>query len=110
MAIDEAQMEEALALCDRELIPNYSEIARNYPFDRTTLMRRHQARTTSRQEAIYLYHSVLSKDQEEALIAQINKLSVRGLPPTTQIVKNLAEEIVGRELDKNWSARFVRRH
>ena len=41
MAIDEAQMEEALALCDRELIPNYSEITKNYPFDRTTLMRRH---------------------------------------------------------------------
>ena len=97
----EDQMQEALALCDRELIPNYSEIARIFPFDRTTLMRRHQARTTSRQEAIYLYHSALSKHQEEALIVQINKQSARGRPPTTQIVKNLAKEIIGRELNKN---------
>ena len=36
----------------------------------------------------------LTDVQEETLIKYINKLSDRGLPPTPQIVKTLAEEII----------------
>ena len=32
------------------------------------------------------------------------------MPPTSQIVKNLAEEIRGEEVGKNWVAGFCRRH
>ena len=32
------------------------------------------------------------------------------MPPTSQIVKNLAEEVIGRSVRKNWTANFVRRH
>ena len=110
MAVDDAAMEAALAECDVELAPNYSAIAKKHSLERTTLMRRHLGKTVSRREATYLYHSLLSRAQEEALIKQINKLTVRGLPPTTQIVTNLAEEIIGREVHKNWTARFVARH
>ena len=35
------------------------------------------------------------------LIGHINKLTDRGIPPTSQIVKNLAEEIRGKEVGKN---------
>ena len=32
------------------------------------------------------------------------------MPPTTTIVKNLAEEIRGYAIGKNWPANFVHRH
>jgi hypothetical protein len=32
------------------------------------------------------------------------------MPPTSQMVKNLAEEVIGRSVGKNWRANFVRRH
>jgi hypothetical protein len=31
------------------------------------------------------------------------------MPPTSQIVKNFAEEIIGRPVGKNWASQFVRR-
>ena len=40
----------------------------------------------------------------------INKLTDRRIPPTTAIVKNLAEEIRGCAVNRNWTAAFVRRH
>ena len=47
------------------------------------------------------YHQCLSTAQEDTLIAQINHLTNRGLPPTVAMVKNLAEEIIGRQVGKN---------
>ena len=32
------------------------------------------------------------------------------MPPTSQIVKNMAEEIIKGAVHKNWTANFVRRH
>ena len=32
------------------------------------------------------------------------------MPPTSRIVKNMAEEIRGGEVNKNWTANFVKRH
>ena len=32
------------------------------------------------------------------------------MPPTSRIVRNLAEEMVGSVVAKNWMAGFVRRH
>ena len=73
-------------------------------------MHRHKGISTSREQAISKHRKCLTNAQEEALISVINKLSIRGLPPTTQIVKNLAEEIIGREVNKNWTAHFVHRY
>jgi hypothetical protein len=56
------------------------------------------------------YRLCLTNAQEEALIKQINKLSIRNMSPTSHIVKNLAEEICGRKIYKNWVANFVHRH
>jgi hypothetical protein len=71
-------------------------------------MRRHQSICTSRAEATSTHHKLLTDMQEEALIEKINKLTFRGLPPTSRIVKNIAEEIIGREVNKNWTAHFVK--
>jgi hypothetical protein len=73
-------------------------------------MRRHKGETTSRADATSMYHKCLTDTQEEVLISQINKLTARGLPPTTHIVRNFAEEMIGREVNKNWTAGFVERH
>jgi hypothetical protein len=48
--------------------------------------------------------------EEKVLIARINDLIDRGMPLISQIVKNLAEEIRGVEVSKNWVGRFVKRH
>jgi len=52
----------------------------------------------------------LTIQQEEVLIGHINKLTDRGIPPTSRIVRNLAEEIVGSSVGKNWTGEFVKRH
>ena len=44
----------------------------------------------------------LTDEQEEVLIGCINSLTDRGMPPTSQIVRNLAEEIRGSKVGKNW--------
>ena len=108
--INEDDMEKALSALSEQLIPNYTQIAMKYAIHRTTLMRRHQGKTSSRTQATSLYHKLLTDTQEEALIDQINKLTIRGLPPTSYIVKNLVEEIRGCAVGKNWMASFVSRH
>ena len=99
--VSEQDIEKAINALDRQLIPNYSQVARDFGIERITLMRRHKGICASRQEATSLYHKLLTDTQEEALISQINKLIVRRLPPTSQIVRNLAEEIIGRDVSKN---------
>jgi len=39
--VDEERIEKALNALDRQLIPNYSAIAKEFKIERTTLMRRH---------------------------------------------------------------------
>jgi hypothetical protein len=101
IAVEEESIEAAIAECDQFLKPNYTKITRKHILERTTLIRRHIGKTISPREAIYLYHALFTRTQEEALISQINKFLVRSLPPTNAIVTNLAEEILGKEIDKN---------
>jgi hypothetical protein len=81
--VSEQDIEKAINALDAQLIPNYSQVARDFGIERTTLMRRHKGICASRQEATSLHHKFLINTQEEALISQINKLIVRGLPPTS---------------------------
>jgi hypothetical protein len=37
-------------------------------------------------------------------VTDIDKYTTRGIPPTSQMVKNFAEEMSGRGVDKNWGA------
>ena len=99
--VSEQDIEKAINALDRQLIPNYSQVARDFGIERITLMRRHKGIYASRQEATSLYYKLLTNTQEEALISQINKLIVRRLPPTSQIIRNLIEEIIGRNISKN---------
>jgi hypothetical protein len=107
--VNEQDMEKAINELNRQLIPNYRQISEKYGLTRTTLMRRFLSLCTSRQEVTSIYHKLLTDTQEEALITQINKLTVRGMPLITKIVKNLVKEVIRRKIH-NWTAHFVCRY
>jgi transposase-like protein len=101
-----------LAIADLECQekPNYRAIARKYGVSDVTLRRRFLGTQVSPATASSLYRQRLSAAQETALIAQINQLTSRGIPPTSQMVKNMAEEMIQDTVGKNWTGEFVRRH
>jgi hypothetical protein len=106
----ETRMQLAIAELDTQSIPNYSSTARKHELVRSTLTRRHQCQTQSRAEALSDHSQRLTNAEEEVLIGHINRLTDRALPPTSQIVKNMAEEICGSSVGKNWTSAFIRRH
>ena len=103
-------IDEALDFLKSSESVNYAETARLFNYDETTLRWRHQGKQRSRQDADFSYKSRLSKQQERDLIAYINKLTVRGIPPTLPMIKNFAQDIAKIEVGKNWSHSFVQRH
>ena len=102
-------MQLALADCCKQLVPNYSTTANTFKVNRSTLSRRHQRIQSSRTES-RAEHCQRLKPEEEQLIDFINKLTDRSMPPTSQIVKNVAEELAGSPVGKNWVGQFVLRH
>ena len=99
--VNEQAIKKAIDALNAQLIPNYSQVAKDFGIKRTTLIRRYKGIYTSRKEVTSLYYKLLTNTQEEVLINQINKLIVRGLPLTSQIIKNLVEEIIRGNVNKN---------
>ena len=89
---------------------NVSAAAEIFKVDRTTLWRRYNGLTVSRAEANSTYRQRLNNTQEDELLQYIDALTDRHIPPTTQIIKNLAEEILKEPVGKNWTAGFIKRH
>src|SRR5450432_4075312 len=106
----DAQLELALSDLSKQLVPNYTSTARRFQVNRTTLHRRFNGSQQSFKASHKDTHQCLSLVQEEALISFINKLTERSLPPTSQIVKNVAEELCGRPISKNWVGQFTKRY
>jgi Tc5 transposase-like DNA-binding protein len=105
----EARIEAAISDLESQDAPKYRPTAKKYFLSHTTLRRRYLGVQLSRAAADSEYRQRLTTVQEEVLIKHINDFSDRGLPPTTQIVKNLAEEIIHDTVGKNWVSDFVRR-
>jgi hypothetical protein len=105
-----ARIQAAIADLESQERVNYAATAKKWNLDRTTLARRHRGETVSNQDATSYARRQLTDVQEKTLIQYIDKLSNRGLPPTPQIVKNLAEEISQTKLGPNWVSRFCKRH
>jgi hypothetical protein len=87
--------------------PNFKGTARAYKVNCTTLYK-HFDRTQ------YLYtqycsetYQNLTSSQEEILIGYINKITERSSPPTSQFVKNFAEELCKKPVSKNWVSNFT---
>jgi hypothetical protein len=107
---NEAAMMEALAELESQEEPNYSAVAKKFKLGRTTIMRRYKGQTRPRVQFLSESIQCLTKEQEETLIMHINRMTDRNMPPTSQIVRNLAEEIIGKPVGKNWTGQFVRRY
>jgi Tc5 transposase DNA-binding domain len=89
---------------------DYSLAARAHGCDHTAISRRVRGLTKTRKDINSFFHQCLTDNQEEVLIARINILTDRGMPPTSHIVRNLAEEIRGEPVGKNWTGQFIKRH
>jgi Tc5 transposase DNA-binding domain len=110
MPVDETKLELALADLCQQLKPNFKGTAILHNVNRTTLRRRflghQQSILNSRSET----SRRLSNDMEKILIDFINRLTEHSLPPTSQIVKNIAEELCNMSVGKNWVGQFTHRH
>jgi hypothetical protein len=87
--------------------PNYTATAKKYDVDRTTLSRRHRGVTSARgsREA---NSQLLSKQQSRNLVAYINKLTERGIPPSIHMVRRFAYDISQKKTGINWAARWIK--
>ena len=95
------QMQAALAHLKALKKPSYAAIARRFKVDGTTLRRRFLKLAGSRAEKASKLDKNLTSAQE-VLLNYIDKLTDRNILPTAQIIRNLAEELLGdsgEELD-----------
>lgn len=88
---------------------NITLVAKAFGVNRSTLSRRFRAVTRSK-EAQYNDQRLLNNQQSKTLIEWINKLTERGLPPTTFMLVNFAQEISGKVPGKNWVHRWLKTH
>lgn len=108
--VHNTQINSALADLESQEYINYAATARKWGVDRSTLSRRHWGDTATIQAANSYVRQKLTNAQEEVLIGHVNKLTDRGLPPTPQTLKNIAEGIAKTKLGVNWPTRFYQRH
>jgi transposase-like protein len=105
-----AQIDRAIAHLKAQNEPNIAAVAREFNVKRETLSKRFRGVTTSRADSVSNTKKKLSTAQEEVLVAHINKLSDRGLPPTPRMVQNLARELSKSSVGVNWVSRFCKRY
>ena len=105
-----ARIDAAMAQLDSQKTLNYAAAARAFGIHPTTLWRRYSGKTVSREKANSTFRQRLNNVQEDTLLGYIDSLTDRHIPPTSQIVRNLAEEILKGPVGKNWTGRFLKRH
>ena len=108
--IHEARLGFALADLAMQTKPNFMSTAEKHGVSDTTLKRRFKGVQLSRHAATSEYRQCLTYVQEEALVGLINSLTDRGIPPTSRMVRNLAEEMIQRPVGKNWTGDLIKRH
>ena len=89
--------------------PSYRALAKQYGVSRSTLARRHQGRQAP-QEAKNTSQKKLSPPQEAELVQYIKDLSVKGLPPTREMIQNYASSIADEPVSRAWVTRFLHRN
>jgi hypothetical protein len=108
MAPIDLALEELRSLKPGEKV-NITKIAEKYGVNRSTLSRRFNGVTRSKQ-AHYNNQQFLNDEQSNTLVKWVNRLTERGLPPTRQTLANLAKDITGVEPGKNWPGRWLKKH
>jgi hypothetical protein len=100
----------AVAAIQRGEFVHYANAAEHYECSSSAVSRRIRGLTKSKKDANSIWHQCLTIEQEELLIHRINVITDRSMPPTSHIVRNLVEEIRGKQVGKNWVGQFVKRH
>ena len=95
-----ASIDAALADLALQDSPNYTETARRFNVNRSTLSRRHRGVTVSIKEGRQTT-SILSNQQEKSLISYINQLTERGIPFTNAMIQVFARNLSKKEPEKN---------
>ena len=95
------KLNEALAALKLQAVPNFKGTARAFGVKRTTIRARFYKIHGSRAEASSKYRQCLTTAQEEVLIGHINRLTNRGIPPISHMVRNFAEEIIQGPIGDN---------
>jgi hypothetical protein len=95
------RIDPVVAIIRRGEFSDYAKAAKEYKCDCRAMSRWIRGLTKSKKEADSFWRQCLTDEQEEVLIQRINDLTDRGMPPTSQIIKNLAEEIRGECVRKN---------
>jgi hypothetical protein len=96
-----AQIDAAVAHLEAQEELNYTEAGKLFGVHRTTLMRRYTRKPRSRAEANSNCRQRLNHVQEDTPLGYIDTLTKRHIPPTSQIIRNLAEEMLRGLLARN---------
>jgi hypothetical protein len=96
-----AQIDAAIAHLEAQEELNYKKAGKLFGVHRTTLMRRYTRKTRSRAEANSSCRQRLNNVQEDKLLGYTNTLTKRHILPTSQIIRNLAEEMLKGPISKN---------
>jgi len=100
-------IEVALDAIKSQKKPNYTAVAEEYDVHRSTLSRRHRSVTAARGSREN-NSQLLIKQQSKNLVAYINKLTERGIPPSVHMVRRFAYDICQKIPGKNWAARWIK--
>ena len=103
-------MELVLAELDSIFKPNVLVTANKFNLSKSTLRRWWKNIQFFREEASLKYYKRLTTTQKEILIKYINYLNNQSLFLTSNIIRNLTEELTGGLVDKNWIDNFIKRY
>jgi transposase-like protein len=100
---------EYLQSLDPEEKINYSQIAKKFGVDRSTLSRRHRQVNGSKEDQYYA-QALLNKRKSAVLINLVNELAKIGVPVKNARLAEFAKALTGKEPGKNWASRWVKQH
>jgi hypothetical protein len=88
---------------------NYTQIAKKFGVDRSTLSRRYRQVNGSKEDKYYA-QALLNKEQSAVLITLVNELAKHGVPLTNAKLAEFAKVVTGKDPGKNWASRWVKAH
>jgi hypothetical protein len=107
MSLEEALTDRRAADTDKPT--PYTLLAAKHGVVRSTLTRREQGLSVSREEKA-IAQRLLTPTQERKIVEYIEGLTERYLPPTRTTIKKFASEIAGKELSDSLVTNFLHRN
>ena len=90
----------ALESLNLQKMSNVRNIFKKFDIVKNILRKRFKSKIVFYQRVKYFNHNCLFHAQKKTLIMQINRLIDRGISPTIKMMRNFAEEIIQRRVNK----------